>query len=101
MEENKTNTNELKAALILNGISIGDFTTMQHWSQSTGYRKINGKIPFTAPEIVRSADYLNLDIFSVNKIFLANEIRIPNDVLYKETYGKENANRDRHIYHRK
>ncbi len=68
------NSNLLLSQMKLKGISAKDLAKAQGWSQTTVYRKINGKTAFTAPEIQVCKDLLNLDPKVAEEIFFAAEL---------------------------
>lgn len=68
------NTNLLKSQMTLRGINGKDLADAQGWSSTTTYRKINGKVAFTAPEIQVCVELLSLDSETANKIFFAGKM---------------------------
>jgi len=70
----KINRNVLKSQLALRGMSIKDLASAQKWSATTAYRKVNGKVAFTAPEIQACVELLALDTDTANSIFFAEKM---------------------------
>lgn len=64
------NTNLLKAQMTLRGVTVKAFADAQGWSMATAYRKINGRVAFTAPEIQLSVELLSLSSTVASQIFL-------------------------------
>ena len=68
------NRNLLKSQMTLCGITGKDLADAQGWSSTTAYRKINGKVAFTAPEIQVCVELLSLDSETANEIFFAGKM---------------------------
>lgn len=68
------NTNLLKSQMTLRGITGKALADAQGWSSATAYRKINGKVAFTAPEIQACVELLSLDSDIASQIFFAGEM---------------------------
>lgn len=68
------NTNLLKSQMTLRGITGKALADAQGWSLATAYRKINGKVAFTAPEIQSLVELLSLDSDIASRIFFAGEM---------------------------
>ena len=74
------NRNLLKSQMTLRGITGKALADAQGWSSTTAYRKINGKVAFTAPEIQVCVELLSLDSEIASQIFLpANVLKDKND----------------------
>lgn len=67
------NRNLLKSQMTLRGINGKALADAQGWSSTTAYRKINGKVAFTAPEIQVCVELLSLDSETASKIFFCRE----------------------------
>ena len=67
------NTRLLQAHMILKDITTKDFADAQGWSSTTAYRKINGKVAFTAPEIQVCVELLSLDSEIASQIFFCRQ----------------------------
>jgi len=65
------NRNKLKAKVIENGFAMKQIAKMLQISESTLYRKINGKSDFTRKEIQDLKEILNLDTKTAEEIFFA------------------------------
>jgi len=65
------NSNLLKSQMVLRGVETSAFATAQGWSMTTAYRKLNGKVAFTVPEINICVELLSLDSDTANQIFFA------------------------------
>jgi hypothetical protein len=63
------NRNLLKSQMMLRGISGKAFANAQNWSMTTAYRKINGQVAFTVPEIQVCVELLTLDPETASRIF--------------------------------
>lgn len=68
------NTNLLKSQMTLRGITGKALADAQGWSSATAYRKINGKVAFTAPEIQACVELLSLAPDIASQIFFAGEM---------------------------
>uniref|UniRef100_A0AAU8AWF5 Uncharacterized protein n=1 Tax=Dulem virus 37 TaxID=3145755 RepID=A0AAU8AWF5_9CAUD len=68
------NTNLLKSQMTLRGITGKALADAQGWSSATAYRKINGKVAFTAPEIQSCVELLSLAPDIASQIFFAGEM---------------------------
>ena len=68
------NTNLLKSQMTLRGINGKGLADALGWSSTTTYRKINGKVAFTAPEIQVCVELLSLDSETAGKIFFAGKM---------------------------
>lgn len=68
------NRNLLKSQMMLRGINGKALADAQGWSSTTAYRKINGKVAFTAPEIQVCVELLSLDSEIASKIFFAGKM---------------------------
>lgn len=68
------NSNLLKSHMILKGINGKTLAEEQGWSATTAYRKINGKVAFTAPEIQVCVKLLSLDVDVASEIFFASHL---------------------------
>ena len=67
------NRNLLKSQMTLRGITGKALADAQGWSSTTAYRKINGKVAFTAPEIQVCVELLSLDSEIASQIFFAGK----------------------------
>ena len=74
MKEARINRNLLKSQMALRGISGKSLASAQGWSTTTVYRKINGSVAFTAPEIQICVELLTLDSEIAGRIFFANKM---------------------------
>lgn len=69
------NTKLLRAYMVYNGMSTQALADALGWkSASTAYRKINGKVTFTVPEVQQCKDLFHLDAPTVNAIFFAKDL---------------------------
>ncbi len=68
------NRNLLKSQMTLRGITGKALADAQGWSSTTAYRKINGKVAFTAPEIQVCVELLSLDSEIASQIFFAGKM---------------------------
>lgn len=69
------NTRMLRAHMTLKGISTKGLADALGWkSTSTAYRKINGEVAFTVPEVQLCKDLLELDAATTNEIFFAADL---------------------------
>ena len=68
------NRNLLKSQMTLRGITGKALADAQGWSSTTAYRKINGKVAFTAPEIQVCVELLSLDSEIASQIFVAGKM---------------------------
>ena len=68
------NRNLLKSQMTLRGITGKALADAQGWSSTTAYRKINGKVAFTAPEIQVCVELLSLDSEIASQIFCAGKM---------------------------
>ena len=68
------NRNLLKSQMTLRGITGKALADAQGWSSTTAYRKINGKVAFTAPEIQVCVELLSLDSEIPSQIFFAGKM---------------------------
>jgi len=68
------NRNLLLSQMALKGISTKNFADAQSWSKTTAYRKINGQTAFTAPEIQKCVELLELDTQTANDIFFNHKM---------------------------
>lgn len=75
------NRNLLKSQMTLRGITGKALADAQGWSSTTAYRKINGKVAFTAPEIQVCVELLSLDSEIARQIFFCrkNVLKDKND----------------------
>lgn len=62
-------TRLLLSQMTLKGISTKDLADAQGWSMSTAYRKINGKVAWSIPELQTVKDLLDLDTATRDAIF--------------------------------
>lgn len=69
-----TDTRLLKAQLALRGLGIKDLANVEGWSLNTAYKKVNGKVYFTVPEIQICKEYLMLDSETAHNIFFAASV---------------------------
>lgn len=67
------NRNLLKSQMTLRGITGKALADVQGWSSTTAYRKINGKVAFTAPEIQVCVELLSLDSKIASQIFFCRQ----------------------------
>ncbi len=74
MDGAKVNRNLLKSQMALRGVNSKAFADAQGWSMTTAYRKINGQVAFTAPEIQVCVEQLTLDSETAGRIFFAAEM---------------------------
>lgn len=74
MDNSMINSKLLKSQMILKGISGKAFAEAQGWSPTTAYRKINGRVAFTAPEIQVCIKFLALDSGIASEIFFASNL---------------------------
>jgi hypothetical protein len=74
MAETKLDKNLLKSQMKLNAVTGKEIAAAFGWCKSTGIKKINGVIAFTAPEIVGISKLIKLNWALVNQIFFAGEI---------------------------
>lgn len=74
MDGAMTNRNLLKSQMTLRGITGKALADAQGWSSTTAYRKINGKVAFTAPEIQVCVELLSLDSEIASQIFFAGKM---------------------------
>ena len=68
------NRNLLKSQMTLRGVNVKALADAQSWSTTTTYRKINGKVAFTAPEIQVCVELLDLDSETASQIFFADKV---------------------------
>ena len=68
------NRNLLRSQMTLRGITGKALADAQGWSSTTAYRKINGKVAFTAPEIQVCVELLSLDSEIASQIFFAGKM---------------------------
>ena len=68
------NRNLLKSQMTLRAITGKALADAQGWSSTTAYRKINGKVAFTAPEIQVCVELLSLDSEIASQIFFAGKM---------------------------
>ena len=68
------NRNLLKSQMTLRGITGKALADAQGWSSTTAYRKINGKVAFTAPEIQVCVELLSLVSEIASQIFFAGKM---------------------------
>lgn len=68
------NTRMLKAHMTLKGVNTRALADALDWSMSTAYRKINGEVAFTVPEVQLVKDLLELDAPMTNAIFFASDL---------------------------
>ena len=68
------NRSLLKSQMTLYGITGKALADALGWSTTTAYRKINGKVAFTAPEIEACVELLSLDSETASKIFFAGKM---------------------------
>lgn len=62
-------TRLLLSQMTLKGVSTKDLADAQGWSMSTAYRKINGKVAWSIPELQTVKDLLDLDTATRDAIF--------------------------------
>lgn len=67
------NRNLLKSQMTLRGITGKALADAQGWSSTTAYRKINGKVAFTALEIQVCVELLSLDSEIASQIFFCRQ----------------------------
>ena len=67
-------TRILKARMTLLGVSTKDLADAQDWSMSTAYRKINGEVAWSVPELKKVKELLSLDEDAMNAIFFAADL---------------------------
>lgn len=67
-------TRLLLSQMTLKGISTKDLADAQGWSMSTAYRKINGKVAWSIPELQTVKDLLDLDTATRDAIFFAADL---------------------------
>ena len=67
------NRNLLKSQMTLRGITGKALADAQGWSSTIAYRKINGKVAFTAPEIQVCVELLSLDSEIASQIFFCRQ----------------------------
>lgn len=67
-------TRVLQSRMTLNGVSTKDLADAQGWSMSTAYRKINGKVAWSVPELKTVRELLSLDDEAMNAIFFAADL---------------------------
>jgi len=67
------NRNVLKSQMALQDMNVKDIAKALKWSKTTAYRKVNGKVAFTAPEIQACVELLSLDTNTANLIFFCRE----------------------------
>lgn len=67
-------TRILQSRMTLKGINTKDLADAQGWSMSTAYRKINGKVAWSVPELKTVREFLGLDDDLMNAIFFASEL---------------------------
>lgn len=67
-------TKLLKSRLVLAGLTTKAFADALGWSKSTAYRKISGHVAFTATEIQRCVDLLQLDMQTAQDIFFKSHL---------------------------
>lgn len=68
------NTRLLLAQMTLKGVTTKDLADALGCSMSTIYRKVNGKVAFTVPEVQRCAEFLALSVGIANEIFFAGDL---------------------------
>lgn len=64
----------LKSQMLLKGISCKDLADAEGWSFTTTYRKVNGKVAWTVPEVQVCVEQLSLDSETASKIFFAGKM---------------------------
>jgi len=74
MPDKMINSNLLKAQMTLCCVNSAALAKAQKWSSTTTYRKINGKVAFTAPEIQVCFELLMLDSKTANAIFFDDKM---------------------------
>lgn len=67
-------TRLLLSQMTLKGVSTKDLADAQGWSMSTAYRKINGKVAWSIPELQTVKDLLDLDTATRDAIFFAADL---------------------------
>lgn len=72
--ENLINSNLLKSQMVLRGVTPQKLASALSWSLSTARRKINGKSDFTALEIYKCAEFLELTTEISNEIFFTKKV---------------------------
>lgn len=63
------NRNLLKSQMVLKNIRCKDLADAESWSPTTTYRKVNGKVAWTVPEVQVCVELLSLDSETASKIF--------------------------------
>lgn len=74
MSRKLINQNLLRSQMMLAGVNIKTLADAQGWSTTTAYRKISGKVAFTAPEIRICSDLLSLDPEIACEIFFTSNL---------------------------
>lgn len=67
-------TRLLLSQMTLKGVSTKGLADAQGWSMSTAYRKINGKVAWSIPELQTVKDLLDLDTATRDAIFFAADL---------------------------
>ena len=67
-------TRLLKAQMVLRGVSTDDLAEAEGWSKSTAYRKINGSVAFTVPEMQIAVAKLLIDDKTAEQIFFSQKM---------------------------
>lgn len=68
------NKNMLKAQMTLQSVSSKDLADAEGWSLTTAYRKVNGKVAWTVPEVQICVELLSLDSVVASNIFFAGKM---------------------------
>lgn len=68
------NATQLKAAMLIQGYNAARLAVVLGISESSLYRKLSNRTEFTAGEIARIRDTLNLSQDDVARIFFAQQV---------------------------
>ena len=68
------NANELKARMVLSGVTVKTLCEKTGINESSFYRKIAGKVEFTQGEIAKIAQALGMTKDDVFAVFFAAEV---------------------------
>ncbi len=68
------NRNLLKAHMTLRSIGCKDLADAEGWSLTTAYRKVNGRVAWTVPEVQTCVTLLSLDSGTASEIFFAGKM---------------------------
>ena len=74
MTDTAIDRNLLRSQMVLRGVTCKDLADAQGWSMTTVYRKINGSVAFTVPEIQTCVKRLALDTETANAIFFNSDV---------------------------